>query len=55
LEKFQEKLINLDNLTQELNDLVIQGNEETQKRIQSLISLAHSWAEDFSRITKTGG
>jgi DNA repair exonuclease SbcCD ATPase subunit len=55
LEKFQEKLINLDDLTQELNDLVIQGNEETQKRIQSLISLAHSWAEDFSRITKTGG
>lgn len=55
LEKFQEKLTGLDDLSQELTDLVIQGNEETQKRIQSLISLAHNWAEDFSRITKTGG
>lgn len=55
LEKFQEKLTILDDQSQELNDLAIQGNEETQKRIQSLINLAHSWAEDFSRITKTGG
>jgi len=51
LEKYQERLVQIEDLSQEINDLVSQVNEETQKRIQSLVNIYHSWAEDFNRIT----
>lgn len=55
LEKFVERLVQLEDLSQDINDLVSQVNEETQKRIQSLVNLSHNWAEDFSRISKSSG
>ena len=55
LEKYLDRLSQLEDLSQEINDLVSQVNEETQKRIQSLVNIYHSWAEDFNRITKSNG
>lgn len=55
LGKYQERLVQLEDLSQEINDLVSQVNEETQKRIQSLVNITHGWAEDFNRITKSSG
>jgi len=55
LEKYLDRLSQLEDLLQEINDLVSQVNEETQKRIQSLVNISHSWSEDFNRITKSNG
>jgi hypothetical protein len=55
LEKFVDRLVQLEDLSQDINDLVSQVNEDTQKRIQSLVNLTHTWAEDFSRISKPSG
>jgi chromosome segregation ATPase len=55
MEKYVERLVQLEDLFQDMNDLVSQVNEETQKRIQSLVNLTHNWAEDFNRISKPSG
>jgi chromosome segregation ATPase len=55
LEKYLERLVQLEDLSQDMNDLVTQVNEETQKRILSLVSVTNTWAEDFNRISKSNG
>jgi chromosome segregation ATPase len=55
MEKYQDRLEKLEDISADINDLLVQINEETQKRLQSLVNLAHSWAEDFSQITKSNG
>jgi chromosome segregation ATPase len=55
MEKYQDRLASLEDLSQDINDLVTQVNEETQKRLQSLVNLSHTWAEEFIQVTKTGG
>jgi chromosome segregation ATPase len=55
LEKYQDRIVQLEDLSQEINDLLTQVNEETQKRIQTLVSITHSWAEEFNRIIKSNG
>jgi chromosome segregation ATPase len=55
LDKYQDRLVQLEDLSQEINDLLSQVNEETQKRIQTLVTITHSWAEEFNRITKSNG
>jgi len=55
LEKYQDRIEKLEDLSADLNDLLIQINEETQKRLQSLVNMAHSWAEDFGQMTKSNG
>jgi chromosome segregation ATPase len=54
-EKYQERLTKLEDMTQDMNDLLTQVNEETQKRLQALVNISHSWAEEFIQISKTGG
>lgn len=53
-DKYQERLTKLEDLTQDMNDLLTQVNEETQKRLQALVNLSHSWAEEFIQISKSG-
>lgn len=55
LEKYQERLSKLEDLAQDMNDLLTQVNEETQKRLQTMVNMTHTWAEEFNQITKTSG
>jgi chromosome segregation ATPase len=55
MEKYQDRLEKLEDLSQDLNDLLTQVNEETQKRLQALVNMSHSWAEDFNQLTKSSG
>lgn len=48
-EKLNERLVSLEDLTQELNDLQRQITEETQKRLQSLLSTTRDWVEQYDK------
>ncbi len=55
LEKYQEQMEKLEDIAADLNDLMVQVNEETQKRLQSLVNITHTWAEDFNQLAKSNG
>lgn len=55
LEKYLERLEKLEDLSQDLRDLLNQVNEETQKRLLTLVNITHLWAEEFGQITKSSG
>ena len=46
-DKLSERLIFLEDLGQEMQDLVHQANEETGKRLQSLLALAHEFMSTY--------
>jgi chromosome segregation ATPase len=46
-EKVTERLVSLEDLTQELQDVIHQINAEVEKRLQSLVVLAHEWAAAY--------
>jgi DNA repair exonuclease SbcCD ATPase subunit len=48
-EKLNERLVLLEDLTQEMNDLQHQFSDETQKRLQSLLSTARDWVEQYEK------
>lgn len=48
-EKLNERLVSLEDLTQELNDLQRQITGETQKRLQSLLSTTRDWVEQYDK------
>lgn len=50
IEKQNERLVFLEDLTQELRDTQHQVNEETQKRLQDQLSVVQRWVEDFERV-----
>jgi DNA repair exonuclease SbcCD ATPase subunit len=47
--KVNEHLVELDDRTQELNDLLTQVNEATVNRLQTLLSISREWLENFER------
>lgn len=49
-EKFHERLVMLEDLTQELRDQIQLSIEETDKRLQSMVSIAHQWLEEYERV-----
>jgi chromosome segregation ATPase len=55
LDKFLERVDKLEDISADLSDLLTQINEETQKRLQSLVNMTHTWAEEFSQMTKSNG
>jgi len=55
IEKYQDRLVKLEDLVADMTDLLNQVNEETQKRLQTLVNITHNWAEEFNQITKSGG
>lgn len=48
-DKVQERMVFLEDLTQEMQDMVQQINSETEKRLQALLSLAHDWMETYEK------
>jgi len=50
LEKMGNQLTDLDLSLQEVQDMVQQVNEETERRLQSLLSIAHDWVAAYERI-----
>jgi chromosome segregation ATPase len=47
LERLGERVTHLDDGLQELQDLLYQVNEYTEKRLQGLLALAHDWVEEY--------
>lgn len=47
--KLNERLVLLEDLTQEMNDLQHQISDETQKRLQSLLSTTRDWVEQYEK------
>jgi len=49
IEKINERIVLVEDLSQEVHDLISQSTEETQKRLQGLLSLSHQWMEEYER------
>ena len=49
-DKYDERLVPLEDAVMETRDRLQQLVEETQQRLQSLVSVAHQWMEDYERI-----
>jgi uncharacterized coiled-coil protein SlyX len=54
-EKYNERLQLLEDMSQELRDQSHLLVEETQKRLQSLLSQVHTWVEEYDRAFGHGG
>lgn len=48
-EKLNDKVTHLEDEFQEVQDLVMQINEQTEKRLQSLLTMAHEWVTSYER------
>ncbi len=49
LEKLGERVTNLEDSLQEIQDLFYQVNEHTEKRLQGLLALTHEWVAAYER------
>ena len=49
-ERNHERLVVIEDITQEMQDLLQQVREENQKRLQSLLAMAHDWVEQYDRV-----
>ena len=49
-ERYSERIILLEDVSQEMQDIVHQVKEESQKRLQNLLALAHEWVEQYDRV-----
>jgi chromosome segregation ATPase len=47
--KLQERATEVEDTLQKLHDILDQANEETGKRLQSLLAAAHEWATSFEK------
>ncbi len=54
-DRYNERIVILEDLTQELQDVVHQMREEIQKRLQSMLALAHDWVEQYDRVFGRAG
>lgn len=54
-EKLNERLLVTEDLTQEMRDQLHLVIEETQKRLQALVSQTHQFAEDYERLFGKSG
>lgn len=48
-EKLNEKVTQLEDTIQEIQDLMAQMNEQTEKQLQSLLAMAHEWVTTYER------
>jgi chromosome segregation ATPase len=49
-DKNEDRIVTLEDTTQEVRDLVHQINEETLKRLQGFLAVAHGMMEDYDRV-----
>lgn len=54
-DRYDERLVVLEDLTQEMQDIMAQVREENQKRLQSLLAVAHEWVEEYDRVFGRAG
>jgi chromosome segregation ATPase len=48
-EKYNERLVALEDTAMEARDRLQQVTEDTQKRLQSMVTVAHQWMEEYER------
>jgi chromosome segregation ATPase len=48
-EKLAEKVTHIEDTIQEIQDLMQQMNEQTEKQLQSLLAITHEWVTSFER------
>ncbi|TLN23639.1 hypothetical protein FDZ74_03595 [bacterium] len=48
-QKLNERLVVLEDLTQEINDLQHQITDDTQKRLQAVLATARDWVEQYDK------
>jgi chromosome segregation ATPase len=49
-DRYNERIVLLEDITQEMQDVVHQMREEVQKRLQSMLAMAHEWVEQYDRV-----
>ncbi len=49
-DRYNQRMIALEDQAMEARDRLQQATEETQKRLQSMVTVAHQWMEDYERI-----
>lgn len=49
IEKQNERIVQLDDLYRDIEDVIKQIMEENQKRLQGLVELSHRWMDDFDQ------
>jgi len=49
-EKLADRVIHLEDNLQEVQDLLEQVNDETEKRLQGLLALSHEWVSAYERV-----
>lgn len=49
-DRYNERIVILEDISQEMQDVVHQMREEVQKRLQSLLALSHEWVEQYDRV-----
>lgn len=54
-ERYSERIVALEDMTQEVQDIVQQVKEESQKRLQNLLAMAHEWVEQYDRVFGRAG
>lgn len=54
-ERYNERIVLLEDTAQELQDVIHQVREENQKRLQSLLAVAHEWVEQYDRVFGRAG
>lgn len=50
MKKFNERLVLMEDLTQELRDQLHLVIEDTEKRLQGLVTAAHQWIDEYERV-----
>ena len=50
IDKQNDRLILVEDSSQEVRDLLRQVNEEIQNRLQGLLALSHQWMDDYDRL-----
>jgi chromosome segregation ATPase len=48
--KLDQRLLQLEDMTQQVSDHFEEMNEDTQKRLRSLLDLAHTWLSSYERL-----
>ncbi len=54
-DRYNDRIVSLEDITQEMQDLLHQVKEENQKRLQSLLALTHEWVEQYDRVFGRAG
>lgn len=54
-DRYNERIVLLEDVSQEMQDLMHQVREENQKRLQSLLAMAHEWVEQYDRVFGRAG